>query len=189
MAAPNIALAQAIQGAPRATIVLVPHNQSRAVLTAVGPNGRGKASSVDEQTSLVVFTTHVQDWDSISMVARVSIVGKRRRLSLVSNYLPYASITAEATDGALLVMIFLSGLVVVVLAFGLMAQVALAIENWVKESLPLTISFAMRLIRLGKLLLQSANYNARSLFQSALQLIIAGLGAMLGKGQLKLKRG
>lgn len=91
MAAHNTPWGQIIQGEPQATIALVSHANARAAIGTVGPHGRGKASVVDNQTSLVVLTARARDWDSISMVARVSIIARRRRLSLMSDYVPYAA--------------------------------------------------------------------------------------------------
>ncbi|KAJ3536274.1 hypothetical protein NMY22_g6101 [Coprinellus aureogranulatus] len=174
MAALNAAPAQVIQNVPHAVIALVPRGSIGTVVAAAAPHGRAKAITVDSQNSLVVFTTRAGDWDAISIVARVSVIAKRRRVSLVPDYLPYASITAEISDTALL---FLAGIFAIVV--GVLARKSfVAISDDTEMSLPPGLLYLLHLASLGKDALRHTSYRVHDLFQDQLEFIITVLEGM-----------
>ncbi|KAJ3505138.1 hypothetical protein NMY22_g17689 [Coprinellus aureogranulatus] len=181
MAAPNAFMAHILPTDSQAMVVLLPHGRARAVIAAIGPNGRAKASVVDEQISLVVLTPRADHWNSISTVARVSLIARRRRLSLLSDRIPYASITAEIADGALLALIGFSA--IVVFAVLLLSRV-FAKSTELPIRVPVQFSIvADRLagFRSLKTLVQLAKNNIRGGMQILLRQAISTLESMRGE--------
>ncbi|KAJ3505243.1 hypothetical protein NMY22_g17653 [Coprinellus aureogranulatus] len=170
-----------LQNWPQATIALAPHSEAKAAIATVGPNGKGKSQTVDDQTSLVVLTARSADWDSISVVARVSIIAKRRRVSLISDYIPFASVQAEASDAALLALIFFPSVAILVGVIGLLVRAALAVADWSNQYLSFNLPYVVQVAGFGKGVLKRANCNAHDTFQAALQYTIARLEALRGE--------
>ncbi|KAJ3514386.1 hypothetical protein NMY22_g14749 [Coprinellus aureogranulatus] len=82
---PDALLAPPLLNRPQAYIVIMPRDDAQALKASMTAQGRIKTLPIDDSEDLVVFSGQVAHWNAISKVARVALVPKRRRLSLVAD--------------------------------------------------------------------------------------------------------